>query len=115
MAFFVLVVSGPFLWWPKKFSWLRAKRNLMFQRNLTRRVRNFNWHNVAGIWCFLPLLLIVLTGAVMSYTWANNLLYRMAGDVPPRQVRPEGTARDGRKGETQNDQHPTLEVLFARD
>ncbi len=114
LAFFVLVVSGPFLWWPKKFSWLRAKRNLMFQRNLTRRVRNFNWHNVAGIWCFLPLLLIVLTGAVMSYTWANNLLYRMAGDVPPRQVRPEGTARDGRKGETKNDQHPNFEVLFAR-
>ena len=31
----------------------------------------------------LPLFLIVITGVIMSYAWANNLLYRMTGNPPP--------------------------------
>ncbi|MEI9892584.1 MAG: hypothetical protein WDN28_01340 [Chthoniobacter sp.] len=32
----------------------------------------------------LPLLLIItLTGVIMSYAWANDLLYRLTGNEPP--------------------------------
>ena len=31
----------------------------------------------------MPLLLIVVTGVVMSYPWANNLVYRATGNTPP--------------------------------
>jgi len=83
LVFLLLVVSGPFLWWPKSADWTRLKRTLFFQRGLSGRARNFNWHNVAGIWCFLPLLVVVVSGVVMSYAWANNLLYRATGNEPP--------------------------------
>ena len=44
---------------------------------------DFNWHNVTGIWCSLLLILITATGMVMSYQWANNLLYAITGNEPP--------------------------------
>jgi uncharacterized iron-regulated membrane protein len=31
----------------------------------------------------MPLFLIVITGTIMSYAWANNLLYRITGNAPP--------------------------------
>ena len=85
LAFLFIVFSGPFLWWPRKWNWRNVKAVLLFRGGLNGRARDFNWHNVAGIWCAVPLFVIVLTGVVMSYPWANNLLYRAAGSEPPAQ------------------------------
>ena len=58
------------------------------------RARDFNWHNVIGIWCAPVLLVLTLTGAIMSYQWANNLLY-----TPDRQRAPAAAGpRRGRAG-----------------
>jgi uncharacterized iron-regulated membrane protein len=84
-GFFLLVVSGPVLWMPRIWSRQNVKAVALFHSGLSGRMRDFNWHNVIGIWCAIPLLLIVLSGIVMSYPWANNLLYRLTGNVPPAQ------------------------------
>ena len=82
-AFFILVATGPFIWWPKDWSWTNLKKIVIFRRGLGGRALYWNWHNVLGAWCVIPLLIIVLSGVVMSYTWANNLLYRLTGNEPP--------------------------------
>jgi uncharacterized iron-regulated membrane protein len=84
-GFLFLVVTGPFLWIPRKWSWKSVRAVLAFRSGLSGRARDFNWHNVIGIWCAAPLFLIVLSGVVMSYPWANNLLYRVTGNEPPGQ------------------------------
>jgi uncharacterized iron-regulated membrane protein len=83
LAFLIIVVTGPFLWWPKRWSWKNIKAILLFRGGLNGKARDFNWHNVIGIWSMAPLFFIVLTGVIMSYPWANNLLYRMTGNEPP--------------------------------
>jgi uncharacterized iron-regulated membrane protein len=50
--------------------------------------RDWNWHNALGFWCVVPLFLIVVTGVIMSYGWANSLLYRITGNEPPIQSSP---------------------------
>ncbi len=47
-------------------------------------------HNsgVIGIWCWVPLVLIVGSGVIMSYTWASNLLYTATGSPLPPQFGP---------------------------
>jgi uncharacterized iron-regulated membrane protein len=50
---------------------------------LSGRARDWNWHNVLGFWSFLPLFFIVLTGVLISYPWATNLLYKVTGNDPP--------------------------------
>lgn len=84
-GFLLLVLSGPFLWIPRNWSWPNVRAVMLFRGGLSGRARDFNWHNVIGIWCAVPLLVIVVSGVVMSYSWANNLLYRMTGNTPPAQ------------------------------
>ena len=83
LAFLGMAISGVFLWWPRASGrgLLRAVAVPGF--SLRGRARDFNWHNSIGIWCAPVLIVITLTGAVMSYQWANDLLYRLTGNVPP--------------------------------
>jgi uncharacterized iron-regulated membrane protein len=83
LAFLLLVVTGAFLWWPRNWS-KRALRNVMlFRRGLRSKARDFNWHHVVGFWGYVPLFIVVLSGVVISYGWAGDLVYRMVGESPP--------------------------------
>lgn len=127
LAFLILVTTGPFLWWPKEWNWNNLKKVVLFRGGAWGRARDWNWHNVLGFWCVLPLFLIVITGVIMSYGWANNLLYRMTGNTPPPQVSltAQGPAeRDPGRGQRRNPDHGApgsetarfgeLDKLFAR-
>jgi uncharacterized iron-regulated membrane protein len=83
LAFLFMLVSGIYLWVPKVLNLTSLKRRLLFRRGLEGRAREWNWHNVIGIWTVVPLFFIVLTGVIMSYPWASNLLYRVTGTQPP--------------------------------
>jgi uncharacterized iron-regulated membrane protein len=83
LAFLFMLVSGIYLWVPKVLNLTSLKRRLLFRRGLEGRAREWNWHHVIGIWAFIPLFFIVLTGVIMSYPWASNLLYRVTGTQPP--------------------------------
>jgi uncharacterized iron-regulated membrane protein len=96
LAFFVIVLSGPLLWWPKKFTWTQIRAIGWFKGGLAAKARDFNWHNTIGIWSAIPLVVIVGSGVVMSYPWANALVFRLAGEQPPAPGRPAGGNAEGR-------------------
>jgi uncharacterized iron-regulated membrane protein len=83
LLFGVLLLSGIYLWWPRHWRLSNLRAALLFNLRLKGRARDWNWHNVVGFWSAVPMLLIILTGLVMSYSWANNLLFRLAGSEPP--------------------------------
>jgi len=83
LAFLFLVTTGPFLWWPKEWNQVNLRKIAVLRGGTWNRARDWNWHNTLGSWCAVPLLFIVITGVIMSYAWANNLLYRMTGNTPP--------------------------------
>ena len=77
---------------------------VFFKRGLRGRARDFNWHNVIGFWSSSALVLLTATGLVMSYQWANNLLYTLTGSAPPPvQQGPPGAANSVNSSE----QRPT--------
>jgi uncharacterized iron-regulated membrane protein len=82
-GFLFLVASGFYLWWPRNWTWSQFKKILWFRRRISGKARDFNWHNVIGFWSAIPLFIIVLSAMVISYTWASNLVYRIAGETPP--------------------------------
>jgi len=93
LLFLLIVLSGPFLWWPKAWTPAAVRSIVLFRSGLQGKARDFNWHNVIGIWSAFPLVFVVATGVVMSYPWANDLLYRITGsEVPPRPAAPSGPA-----------------------
>ena len=83
LGFLFLVMSGFYLWWPKQLNLRSIKRNIWFKKNLRGPARNFNWHNTIGFWSAVPLFIVVISATVISYTWAGNLVYRLAGENPP--------------------------------
>ncbi|MFN8095910.1 MAG: PepSY-associated TM helix domain-containing protein [Vicinamibacteria bacterium] len=78
LVFLLLALSGPYLWLPRRWSWAAVRSGAIFRPGLRGRARDWNWHNSVGLWCALPLVLITATGVVMSYPWANALLFRLA-------------------------------------
>jgi uncharacterized iron-regulated membrane protein len=83
-AFLFIVASGLVLWFPRRWSWKNVRAVTWFRTGLSAKARDFNWHNTAGFWCCVPLFFIVLSGVVMSYPWANDLVYTMNGVNPPQ-------------------------------
>jgi uncharacterized iron-regulated membrane protein len=86
-AFLVLAISGVYLWLPKKWIKQNLRTITWFQRGLKSRARDFNWHNVIGFWCSTILIVITITALVISYEWANNLLYTLTASEKPSGVR----------------------------
>jgi uncharacterized iron-regulated membrane protein len=90
LAFLFLILSGMYLWLPRVFKWAAFKARLAFNgKAATSKARDFNWHHVFGIWSAIPLAVVVATAVVFSYPWANDLVYRAAGDQPPRAGEPQ--------------------------
>lgn len=83
LVFLFLVVSGLYLWWPKQWTASALAAITWFKSGLSGKARDWNWHNVIGFWCCIPLFFIVLTSMVFSYQWANSLVYRITGNEPP--------------------------------
>ncbi len=103
-AFMVLVLSGFYLWWPRRWTPLALKSITVPSLTLRGKPRDWNWHNAVGFWSAPVLLFITATGLVISYQWAGNLIYTLTGSEPPPPQRPvaspaaEGGA--GRRGAT---------------
>lgn len=84
LMFLFLVLSGIYLWLPKIFAWATIRARILFnKRNIDGQARDFNWHHVFGFWAALPLVVVISTATVFNYSWANNLVYRLAGEAPP--------------------------------
>jgi uncharacterized iron-regulated membrane protein len=83
LGFLFIVLSGIYLWCPRVWTWLQFKNVLWFRRGLAPKARDFNWHNVIGFWSAVPLAIVVAGAVPISFPWASNLVYRLAGDTPP--------------------------------
>jgi uncharacterized iron-regulated membrane protein len=119
LAFFWLAVTGVYLWWPKSWKWRGLKTSLIFNRRLSGKARDWNWHNVIGFWSSSVLVVLTLTAAVMSYPWANDLLYTLTGSEPPPRTQgpedPPQRARRSGNAEEQRIARPmaNLDALLA--
>lgn len=84
LMFLFLVLSGIYLWLPKVYAWATLRTRILFNtKNTNSQARDFNWHHVFGFWAALPLVVVISTATVFNYSWANNLVYRLAGEAPP--------------------------------
>lgn len=117
-----ILVSGLYLWLPKVWKWLFLKQKLFFQRKIpTSKARDFNWHHVFGIWALVPVLPIVVSGVIISYPWANEILYKTFGELPLDRQGPaflsggamETLGHNGRSDQTKRDRSSLQEAFVA--
>lgn len=83
--FLFLAISGVYLWWPR--AWNKAP--LLFKRGLAGKARDWNWHNVIGIWSAPVLVVLTATALPISYKWAGDAIYKITKTEPPKPPGPE--------------------------
>jgi uncharacterized iron-regulated membrane protein len=62
--FLAMLLSGIVLWMPPLLK--QWKHNLTLKRNLPPKRRNYEWHRMLGLYAWLPLFLIAITGISMA-------------------------------------------------
>jgi uncharacterized iron-regulated membrane protein len=94
--FLLIVLGGAYLWLPRRWSWSQVRQVIWFKGGLKAKARDFNWHNAIGVWCCVPLAIVVLGAMPISFPWANAAVYRVVGEPVPA---PANGARAGGAGE----------------
>ena len=94
LGFLFIIITGSYLWWPKAWTWKYLRPIVFFRRGLLPKARDFNWHNVFGFWCAIPLFLVVATGTFFSYSWTTDVLYAVTGEERPRGGSGSGGGRE---------------------
>jgi uncharacterized iron-regulated membrane protein len=96
LLFVFIILSGIYLWLPAVWRWRTVRGLMLFQsRYVNAKVRDFNWHHVFSVWMLIPLLLIAASGVVMSYAWANKLVFAAYGETPPQRGQGPGAGPGG--------------------
>jgi uncharacterized iron-regulated membrane protein len=83
VIFLGIICSGFYLWFPRRWKWQHVRAVVLFRRGLRGKSRDFNWHNVIGVWSAVPLFFVVLCALPISFPWANAAVYRAVGEQPP--------------------------------
>ena len=113
--FLFLAISGVYIWFPRRLSVKHFKAALTPRWKVTGKARDFNWHTVIGFWSSLVLIILTLTAVVMSYSWANNLVYTLTGnEVPQQQQRPPNAPNNQKKEEPAIVLPANTDALFER-
>lgn len=73
--FFITLLTGLVLWWPKK--WTKAMRKQSFSVKWDAKIKRLNYdlHNVFGFYTLIVLLVIAMTGMYYDLPWFNKFLY----------------------------------------
>jgi uncharacterized iron-regulated membrane protein len=89
LGFLLLVLSGLYLWFPRRWSWRHFRSVLLLKRGARGKVRDFNWHHVVGFWTSVPLAVVVFTGVMISFPEARSVVLDLvATDRPPEATAP---------------------------
>jgi uncharacterized iron-regulated membrane protein len=92
--FAFIVLSGLYLWFPRQWTWRKVRPVVLFKGGLRGKARDFNWHNVIGMWSAVPLFIVVVSAVPISFRWANDAVYHAVGEQPPP-ARGGGAGREG--------------------
>ncbi len=95
--FAFIVLSGLYLWFPRKWTWRHVRPVVLFKGGLSGKARDFNWHNVIGMWSAVPLFIVVVSAVPISFRWASDAVYYAVGEQPPP-TRGGGGGREGGQG-----------------
>lgn len=75
--FFFILLTGLILWWPKNKAIL--KQRLKIKWNGTTKRLTHDLHIVTGFYTSVFLIVIVMTGLVMSFNWINKGIFTLTG------------------------------------
>lgn len=74
LIFLVMVISGLFLWWPKKKN---LKKSFTVKWDARWRRKNYDLHQILGFYVMVFALVFALTGLVWGFIWFRDGYYAL--------------------------------------
>ena len=83
VVFLISLLSGLYLWWPYR----KKKKGYRIETKRSKRILNYDLHNVLGFYSIPVNVILSLTGMVWSFKWFMSLVYVLANlsTTPPVQ------------------------------
>ncbi len=96
LCFFILLLSGFVLWFPKKWKTKAFKKGLVFKPDAGKKRMNYDLHNILGFYALIPAMLISITGLVFAFSWADQSVQFLAngGKVAEKRIIPLSTPNE---------------------
>ena len=95
-AFLVLALTGLYIWVPVLWSSPAFRAVGLFRGGLRGKARDFNWHNVIGVWSAAVLVVLTFTAMCISFPKTYDVIYGVTGMTrPPGPAAPTGAAPRG--------------------
>jgi uncharacterized iron-regulated membrane protein len=94
VVFFLMLLSGLYLWWPRK----KNQRKMAFNLNLKGKFQivNYSIHNTLGFYFLLPLMLISLTGIWWAIKPVQKSVYALMGEKMKKPQKVNSTFEEGK-------------------
>jgi uncharacterized iron-regulated membrane protein len=94
--FLFLAISGLILWIPRVWTSPAVRAVLVFRGGLSGKARDFNWHNVIGVWSAAVLIVLTFTALGISFPKTYDVIYSVTGiERPPTPQAPQGAPQRG--------------------
>jgi uncharacterized iron-regulated membrane protein len=77
LSFLIITITGIVLWWPKNKKILMQRLKLKTNGSFKRL--NHDLHIVTGFYTSIFLIVIIMTGLVMAFTWVNQGIFSLTG------------------------------------
>ena len=85
LVFFILLVTGIILWWPKRWNKKGAQQSFTIRWKARFKRLNYDLHNVLGFYSLIVAAIVAFTGLMMGFSWFNKAVFSLAGgEVKPR-------------------------------
>lgn len=81
---FILVLTGIYLWWPKNKAALKQRVWFRWKNTTKWKRKNYDIHNIGGIYTFFFILIFAATGLVWTFNWWTNGIYKLLGNDPDK-------------------------------
>jgi uncharacterized iron-regulated membrane protein len=77
LIFLFMLISGLVLWWPRNKASRRQRFSIRW--NARWRRKNYDLHNVVGVYVTWIAIILAMTGLVWGFQWFANGVYAVAG------------------------------------
>lgn len=79
--FLILLITGVFLWYPKKWNKKTAKNSFILKMKGSSFVVNYNLHKILGFYIIIPSVILCITGIIMAFDSLEiNILNAIGAD-----------------------------------
>ncbi|WP_343746215.1 PepSY-associated TM helix domain-containing protein [Chitinophaga sp.] len=83
IIFVVMLISGIVLWWPANKAAAKQRFRFKWKESTKWKRKNYDLHNILGFYAMIILLVISITGLVISYRWVSNGVQWIANGGKP--------------------------------